>query len=123
MTSWRQEGCPTATIERIDAEALFERMAGAPSMQVLDVRDQPEWDAGHLPGSHFQTWHDITTVPEGLDPTRPIAVICASGQRAATAASLVARFGAREVLHVVEAGVPKLGRLGQPLVRSGTPAT
>jgi len=122
MTSWRQEGCPTASIERIDAEALPERMAAAPGMQVLDVRDQQEWDAGHLPGSHLQTWHDIAAVPEGLDPTRPIAVICASGQRAATAASLVARFGAREELHVVEGGVPQLGRLGQPLERSGTPA-
>ncbi len=123
MTSWRREGCPTATIERIDAEALPDRLMAAPGVQVLDVRDQREWDAGHLPGSHFQTWHDIAAVPEGLAPTRPIAVICASGQRAATAASLVARFGAREVLHVVDGGVPQLGRLGQPLERSGAPAT
>jgi hydroxyacylglutathione hydrolase len=54
-------------------------------------------------------------VPEGLDPAQPIAVVCGSGQRAAVAASLVLRAGAHEVIHVVEGGVPKWGRLGHPL--------
>jgi rhodanese-related sulfurtransferase len=40
-------------------------------------------------------------------------VICASGQRAAVAASLVARAGAERVIHVVDGGVPELlARLG-----------
>ena len=83
-------------------------------MQILDVRERPEWDAGHIPGSVFTAWHDIEALPDGLDPERPIAVVCASGQRAAVAASLVLRAGAREVIHVVEGGVPKWGRLGHP---------
>ena len=53
-------------------------------------------------------WHDIDAVPEGLDPAAPIAVVCASGQRAATAASLLARAGAEHVIHVVGGGVAKL---------------
>jgi len=36
-----------------------------------------------------------------------VAVICASGQRAATGASLLERLGARDVLHVVGGGVPR----------------
>ena len=44
-----------------------------------------------------------------LDPARPVAVICASGQRAAVGASLVQRYGAREVLHVVDGGVGAWG--------------
>jgi hydroxyacylglutathione hydrolase len=54
-------------------------------------------------------------VPDGLDPTRPIAVICGSGQRAATAASLLRHFGAEQVIHVMDGGVPAWGRLGNPL--------
>jgi rhodanese-related sulfurtransferase len=50
-------------------------------------------------------YHDIHSLPDGLDPGRPVAVICSSGQRAAPAASLLRRFGAGEVLHVVEGGV------------------
>jgi len=50
-----------------------------------------------------------------LEGERPVAVICASGERAATAASLVQRHGAGEVIHVTEGGVPKWGRLGNRL--------
>jgi rhodanese-related sulfurtransferase len=46
-----------------------------------------------------------------------VAVICASGQRAAVGASLVQRYGGREVLHVVDGGVPAWARQGWPLVR------
>ena len=53
-------------------------------------------------------------MPEGLDPNRPIAVICGSGQRAAVGASLLARFGAAEVIHVTPSGVPALLRAGHP---------
>jgi glyoxylase-like metal-dependent hydrolase (beta-lactamase superfamily II)/rhodanese-related sulfurtransferase len=112
MTSWRQEKWPTDITERIDVEDLPARMKQDSDLQVLDVRDQREWDNGHLPGSTLTTWHDITQLPDGLDAGRPIAVMCASGQRAATGASLVRRRGASKVSHVVNGGVPKLGRLG-----------
>jgi rhodanese-related sulfurtransferase len=44
-----------------------------------------------------------------------VAAICASGQRAAVAASLLARHGARDVVHVVDGGVPAWQREGWPL--------
>jgi hydroxyacylglutathione hydrolase len=122
MTSWRQEKRPTEQIKRLPADDLPERLAEQPELQVLDVRDRNEWDAGHLPGSVLETWHDIHALPEGLDPDKPIAVICGSGQRAATGASLIARFGARHVIHVVDGGVPKLGRLGVQLETDAQPS-
>jgi hydroxyacylglutathione hydrolase len=103
MTSWRQEKRPVARIERLPIDELPGLDA-----QVLDVRERSEWDAGHLDGSVHTPWHDIEALPEGLDPERPIAVVCGSGQRAAVAASLVARAGARRVIHVVDGGVPRL---------------
>ena len=86
-------------------------------MQILDVRERSEWEAGHIPGSAFTPWHDIDALPDGLDPARPIAVVCGSGQRAAAAASLVLRAGARDVIHVVEGGVPEWGPPGPPDAR------
>jgi rhodanese-related sulfurtransferase len=56
------------------------------------------------------------TPPRRPHPTRPIAVICAAGARAATAASLLKRHGARDVVHVVDGGVPALADNGQELV-------
>jgi hydroxyacylglutathione hydrolase len=122
MTSWRQEKRPTACIERETVEQLHQRTQEDDTLQVLDVRDDKEWDQGHIPDSVFTTWHDITEIPAGIDPTRPVAVICGSGQRAATGASLIERFGAERVIHVVDGGVPKWGRLGYPLEQS-EPAT
>ncbi len=112
MTSWGQEKRPVSHTERVPVDELPARLRAQPDLQILDVRDRGEWDAGHVPGSVLHTWHDIRGVPRGLDPARPIAVICSSGQRAAVAASLLQRDGAREVIHVVDGGVPELGRLG-----------
>jgi hydroxyacylglutathione hydrolase len=120
MTSWRQEKQPTECIERQTVQQLYERTEAGEQIQILDVRDDNEWDEGHIPGSVFTTWHEITEVPDGLEPDRPIAVICGSGQRAATAASLIERFGALKVIHVVDGGVPQWGRLGYPLEQSET---
>jgi hydroxyacylglutathione hydrolase len=44
-------------------------------------------------------------------------VICASGQRAATAASLAQLHGAEDVWHVVDGGVGTWGRAGFELER------
>jgi glyoxylase-like metal-dependent hydrolase (beta-lactamase superfamily II)/rhodanese-related sulfurtransferase len=120
MTSWRQERQPTAANARQTVEELHDRIAAGSPTQILDVRDRHEWNRGHIPGSTLTTWHDITAIPDGLDPAQPIAVICGSGQRAATASSLIGRFGAQDVIHIVDGGVPKWGRLGYPLERSGT---
>jgi hydroxyacylglutathione hydrolase len=114
MTSWRQEKRPVGRIERLPLTELPDRHG---EVQILDVRERSEWEEGHIPGSAFTPWHDLDGVPDGLDPSRPIAVLCASGQRAAVAASLVKRHGAERVIHVIEGGVPKWEELGQPIER------
>ena len=40
--------------------------------------------------------------------------MCGSGQRAAVAASLLQRYGAEQVIHVVDGGVPQWKREGWP---------
>ncbi len=118
MTNWRQERQPVARTQRVAAAQLPELLAADARIQVLDVREPAEWESGHLRGSLSIPWHDIREIPGGVDPERPIAAMCAGGSRAATAASLLKRCGAREVLHVVDGGVPLLGELGQPIESS-----
>jgi hydroxyacylglutathione hydrolase len=81
------------------------------------VRELSEWREGHIPGSVHRPYHDIHSLPDEIDPQRPVAAICASGQRSATAASLLAARGARDVIHVVDGGVPLWRRLGNPVER------
>jgi len=115
MTNWRQERHEVAETERLPAAELRERLARDGELQLLDVRELSEWSSGHVPGSVSMPWHDITAIPDGLDPERPIAVICAAGVRAATAASLLKLYGARHVIHVTDGGVPRLAQEGLAL--------
>jgi glyoxylase-like metal-dependent hydrolase (beta-lactamase superfamily II)/rhodanese-related sulfurtransferase len=116
MTSWREERRPVAQIDRL---AIGDLPAGAGELQILDVRERSEWDEGHIPGSTHTPYHDMYAIPERIDPGRPVAVVCASGQRAAVAASLLARYGAEHVVHVTGGGVGQWERAGHPVERSG----
>jgi hydroxyacylglutathione hydrolase len=115
MTTWREEKRPTDEIERIDVPDLHERLQNGGGLQVLDVREKAEYGDGHIPGSISTPYHDIHRFPEELDPARPVAVVCSSGQRAATAVSLLQRFGAEAPLHVVDGGVGTWAGNGWPL--------
>jgi hydroxyacylglutathione hydrolase len=113
MTSWREEKRPVERVERVSLEELHERWdGGSNGLQLLDVRERSEWDRGHIPGSIHTPYHDVKEMPGELDSEQPVAVICASGQRAAIAASLLKRLGARDVIHVVDGGVPRWEREG-----------
>jgi hydroxyacylglutathione hydrolase len=112
MTSWRTERRDVGNVVRMTVPELADRRDG---LQVLDVREESEWRKGHIPGSLHVPYHDIHDLPAGIDPERPVAAICASGQRSAVAASLLKAYGAREVVHVVDGGVPQWGRLGHPI--------
>ena len=118
MTSWREDRLEVDCVERLTVGELHERWSGGDGgVQLLDVREREEWDAGHIPGSLHRPYHDIHALPDELDPDRPAAVICASGQRSAVGASLLQRFGARDVIHVVDGGVPRWEREGWPVER------
>ena len=122
MTSWRQEKRPVERIERLSLDDLQARVDAEPGLQFMDVRERKEWEAGHIPGSVFTPWHDIDGLPEGLDPDKPVAVMCAGGPRAGVASGLLQRHGASKVIHIVDGGVPKWGRLGHELETSDQPA-
>jgi hydroxyacylglutathione hydrolase len=115
MTEWRSERRPVERVRRLELEQLPALARSDSSLQILDVRERNEHDEGFIPGSLFLPWHDIDRLPGDLDPGRPVAVVCASGQRAAVAASLLQRNGAEHVIHVVGGGVPKWRRLGHPI--------
>ena len=115
MTSWRIEDKEVESIERIDVDGLHERKD---DVQIVDVREQDEWDAVHIPGSIHIPYHDIHEIPAELDPARAVAVICASGRRSVVAASLLQRFGRKDVIHVVEGGVGTWARKGYEATRA-----
>ncbi len=112
MTSWREEKRATRSVPRIDVAGLHDRVG---EVQVLDVREDAEWQQGHIPGAVHTPYHDIDAVPDAIDPSAPVAVICSSGQRSAVAASLLLRHGAERVIHVADGGVGTWQKQGWPI--------
>ena len=116
MTAWREEKGSVRSTRRVTVPELHEHWQRGGAVQVLDVRERSEWDGGHIPGALHVPYHDLHELPEGIDAATPLAVICASGQRAAVAASLAQRHGAEDVWHVVDGGVGTWERSGFELV-------
>jgi molybdopterin/thiamine biosynthesis adenylyltransferase/rhodanese-related sulfurtransferase len=70
--------------------------------RVIDVREQSEWDAGHIPGATLVPLADVPTrIGEVvLDRTTPLLVHCAVGGRSARASSLMAQMGYTNVVNL-----------------------
>jgi glyoxylase-like metal-dependent hydrolase (beta-lactamase superfamily II)/rhodanese-related sulfurtransferase len=70
-------------------------------VELVDVREKDERDAGYIPGSRNIPYRLIARDAADLPRDRPIVTICESGPRAAIAASLLAAqgFDARAVAH------------------------
>jgi hydroxyacylglutathione hydrolase len=100
VASWKQAGFPVAQTHQITAEELHSQLQ-ARAVQVLDVRRQPEWDAGHLEGATWWPLDNFKVAPPEIDRDGPLAVHCKSGYRSMIASSLLERAGFHHVLNVV----------------------
>ncbi len=86
-------------IDEVDATRARELVdAGEPL--VVDVREQDEWDEGHVPGAvHIPRGHLESRIERAApDPTRPIIVYCSAGNRSAFAAKTLGELGYQDVV-------------------------
>lgn len=87
---------PMSTSKMGDIKAAPELMAAG--RKVIDLREQNEWDAGHIPGAEH---HPLGTIREELatlDRNTPIAVHCQAGTRSAIGASTLEAMGFADVV-------------------------
>jgi len=52
VTAWKQAGLPLASVQQITVQELSDRQRGN-GLQVLDVRREGEWQAGHIEGAEW----------------------------------------------------------------------
>jgi glyoxylase-like metal-dependent hydrolase (beta-lactamase superfamily II)/rhodanese-related sulfurtransferase len=100
MASWAAADLPLATLAQLDARQLAERHASDTTLQVLDVREQAEWDAGHIEGALHMPFAAVADRLDALDRERSVAVICAGGERSTLAASILQAHGLTDVMNV-----------------------
>jgi glyoxylase-like metal-dependent hydrolase (beta-lactamase superfamily II)/rhodanese-related sulfurtransferase len=117
IAAWRDAKLGLETTPAIDAEELAERLR-RDEVVLLDVREDDEWEQGHVDGSLHVPYHELREeVPDELRRVeKPIAVACSAGNRSSIAVSLLRRAGVDDLQHVAEGGVQDLAGEGVELV-------
>jgi rhodanese-related sulfurtransferase len=62
-------------------------------VQLIDVREQYEHDAGHIAGGRLIVLTDLSAQAGTIDPHRPVIVYCRSGSRSAMASAALRQAG------------------------------
>jgi sulfur-carrier protein adenylyltransferase/sulfurtransferase len=86
-------------ISEIDATQARDRIESGEPV-VVDVREQDEWDEGHIPGAvHVPRGHLESRIERlAPDTSRPVVVYCSAGNRSAFAAKTLADLGYEDVV-------------------------
>ncbi|MGH9504618.1 MAG: rhodanese-like domain-containing protein [Terriglobales bacterium] len=99
VAGWRRAGFELATLSEISVQELQRRLA-ANQTQLLDVRREAEWMAGHVEGAAWWPLDRFRIAPPEVDLNVPLAVHCQSGYRSMIACSLLQRAGFQNVVNV-----------------------
>jgi rhodanese-related sulfurtransferase len=70
----------------IDPERLAEWLAQEPALQVVDVRESYEREAGHIETTRHIELVELSAAAESFDRERPVVFYCRVGARSAMAA-------------------------------------
>lgn len=79
-----------ATDVDVTPETVHER---GPEVQLVDVREPYEWEAGHIEGARHIELERLASQADTLDPERPLYLYCRLGARSGMAANAFRRAG------------------------------
>jgi hydroxyacylglutathione hydrolase len=122
LAAWAASAREVKTLPQITVDELRARLDEGADLAVLDVRRPPEQAAGHVPGARLLPLDRLEREAHGLDPARPLAVICAGGYRSSLACSLLERRGFRKLFNVV-GGTAAWIQGGHPVARDAHSTT
>jgi hydroxyacylglutathione hydrolase len=102
MVAWQKAGLPVARTSQISPQELSERLRDRSirAQDVLDVRREGEWQAGHIPDVKCTPLDTFAHRLPAIDESRPVAVHCKSGYRSIIACSLLERGGHHDLFNL-----------------------
>jgi hydroxyacylglutathione hydrolase len=111
--AWREAGLDVAHVPQLQPSEGHARLADG-DLHVLDVRNDDEWEQGHVPGARHIPLGDLATgQQDGLRTDQPVAVMCAAGYRSSLGTSILKARGFETVYNLSgglgawqEAGLP-----------------
>jgi len=100
VDAWMQAGFELVTVPQVTVEQLRARRQ-TESVQVLDVRREAEWKAGHIPDAHWWPLDEFGAQLPKLGKTTQIVVHCKSGYRSMIACSLLRKAGYEAITNLM----------------------
>ena len=94
-----------------------DRVAAMADAQLIDVREDYEHDAGHIPGSRRIDVAELTAAAAELDQFKPVVFYCRSGDRSTMPAEAFRASGWEA--YTLDGGLAAWVEGGQPLEPEG----
>lgn len=118
FAAWKDAGEPIDMIIDIEADELAMDIPHDSRLEIIDVRKESEFEAGHVKGAQnipLSTMNDVLTVAQ-IDDEKNLYIHCAGGYRSVIAASLLKKQGYHNLRNVL-GGFGKIKQTkGMPLV-------
>ena len=88
-------------IEEIDSAEMARLLDSDEPPALIDVREQNEWDEGHIPGAvHIPRGYLESRIEQAVpDRDQPVVIYCASGARSAFATKTLEELGFTDVVN------------------------
>lgn len=102
---------------RIDAATLADLMAADPALQVIDVREPYEREAGHIAASRHVELNRLTAEAATIDRDRPVYFYCRVGARSRMAAEAFRASGFEA--YSLDGGLVRWAEQDRPLSPEG----
>ena len=94
MAAWVDAGMESSRIAQLSTKEVAERK---PDTQILDVRSDKEWSAGHIENAIHIPLGELKGRIKELQKSSDIIAVCGSGYRSSIAASLLQGSGFRKI--------------------------
>lgn len=106
-------------IKQVKAQEINEMIETGNECQVIDVREFHEFEAERIHQSKLMPLSNFERHADEIDHTKPVYLLCHSGNRARQAADRLLKKGFTDV-HVVEGGMQAWASAGLPVVKGET---
>jgi hydroxyacylglutathione hydrolase len=102
LAAWQKAGLPLVKTAQISPQELNQKLREGTlrAADVLDVRREGEWQAGHIAEVQCRALDTFSHGLPAMDRGRPVAIHCKSGYRSLIACSLLERAGHHNVINV-----------------------
>ncbi len=101
IEGWYNAGMPVEHLPTLSVQELKAKLDKQEELTVLDVRDNEEWDSGHIEGArHIYVGHVASKLAD-IPKDRPVATLCSVGHRAGIAAAILLKAGYPRVYNVL----------------------